>query len=163
MHDLLQMADERQHREHRLDEHAVLPLPALTQFQVAGIPLRGMEAGVAQDDHPPIHLLNQPLKGVIWDIGGVTGPPHDQAVLVQQQAEFAADNPAVIGEAFAADLPGTPAFAPRVDQLPPLRVDDAAHRRRGQEDRRPVLRGLQEPQEPRPLGEAREQRPIVAR
>src|SRR6266851_757019 len=46
---LLQMADQRQHREHRLDEHAVLPLPTLTQFQVAGIPLRGMEAGVAQD------------------------------------------------------------------------------------------------------------------
>src|SRR5262252_2901612 len=60
MHHLLQMADQRQHREHRLDEHAVLPLPALTQFQVAGIPLRSLEAGVAQDDHPPIHLLNNP-------------------------------------------------------------------------------------------------------
>jgi hypothetical protein len=24
-----------------------------------------MEAGVAQDDHPPINLLNQPLKGVV--------------------------------------------------------------------------------------------------
>src|SRR5712671_3046401 len=48
MHHLLQMADERQHREHGLDEHAVLPLPALTQFQVAGIPLRSMETGVAQ-------------------------------------------------------------------------------------------------------------------
>src|SRR5262247_2030458 len=47
MHHLFQMADERQHGEHRLDEHAVLPLPALTQFQVAGIPLHGMEAGIA--------------------------------------------------------------------------------------------------------------------
>ena len=45
MHDLFEMADERQHRERRLNEHTVLPLPALTQFQVAGIPLRGMEAG----------------------------------------------------------------------------------------------------------------------
>src|SRR3989442_10494991 len=51
MHHLLQVADERQHREHRLDEH-----------QVAGIPLRGMEAGVAQDNHTPINLLNQPRK-----------------------------------------------------------------------------------------------------
>ena|SRR5437660_930878 len=59
------MADERQHREHRLHQHTVLPLTALTQFEVAGIPLRGMEAGVAQDDHPPINLLNQPLKGVV--------------------------------------------------------------------------------------------------
>src|SRR5207245_9330305 len=40
MHHLLQMADERQHREHRLDEHTVLPLATLTQFQVAGIPRR---------------------------------------------------------------------------------------------------------------------------
>src|SRR6266851_1188562 len=52
MHHLLHMADERQHREHRLHQHPVLPLPALTQFQGAGIPLRGMEAGVAQDNHP---------------------------------------------------------------------------------------------------------------
>src|SRR6058998_1227615 len=45
MHHLLQMADERQHREHRLHEHTVLPLAALTQFEVAGIALRGMEVG----------------------------------------------------------------------------------------------------------------------
>ena len=48
MHHLFQMADQRQHREHRLHQHPVLPLAPLTQFQVAGIPLRGMEAGVAQ-------------------------------------------------------------------------------------------------------------------
>src|SRR5215467_9160111 len=74
--------NKRQHGEHGLDEHAVLPLPALTQFEVAGIPRRGMEAGVAQDDHPPIHLLNQPLKRVIGDIGGATVPPHHQVILV---------------------------------------------------------------------------------
>jgi hypothetical protein len=104
MHDLFEMADERQHREHCLDEHPVLPLPALTQFEIRGIPLRGMEAGVAQDDHPPIDLLNQPLKGVIRDIGRGTRPPHDQPPLIEQQTEFAPDNPAVIGEAFTPDL-----------------------------------------------------------
>src|SRR4030095_15343125 len=65
LHPLLKMTHEREHREHRLYQHPVLPLPALTQFQVAGIPLGGMEAGVAQDDHAPINLLNQPLKGVV--------------------------------------------------------------------------------------------------
>src|SRR5215510_3223069 len=49
MHHLLQMTHEREHREHRLHQHTVLPLAALTQFEVAGIALRGMEAGVAQD------------------------------------------------------------------------------------------------------------------
>src|SRR5437773_2575465 len=38
MHHLLQMADERQHREHRLYQHPVLPLAPLTEFQVGGIP-----------------------------------------------------------------------------------------------------------------------------
>src|SRR5712691_10111255 len=38
MRHLLQIADQREHREHGLAEHAVLPLPALTQFQFAGIP-----------------------------------------------------------------------------------------------------------------------------
>src|SRR2546422_10361997 len=45
MHHLLEMAHDSQHGEHRLHQHAVLPLAARTQFQVAGIALRGMEAG----------------------------------------------------------------------------------------------------------------------
>src|SRR5216684_3361342 len=117
MHHLFTMADQRQHREHRLDEHAVLPLTALTQFQVAGIPLRGMEAGVAQDNHTPIKLLNQPLKGVVSDIGRGTRPPYDQPPLIQEETPFPADNPPVIREAFPADLLGTPAFTHRMDQL----------------------------------------------
>src|SRR6266446_9367425 len=111
MHHLLQMADQRQHRERRLDQHAVLPFTTLTQFEIARIPLRGMEAGVAQDDHLLFKLPNEPLKGVIRDIGGGTRPPHDQPPLIEQQTEFPADNPSVIREAFAADLVGTPAFA----------------------------------------------------
>src|SRR5438445_11457929 len=42
VHDLFEMADECQHREHRLDEHTVLPRAALTQFEVGWIPLGGM-------------------------------------------------------------------------------------------------------------------------
>src|SRR6266851_5472336 len=66
MHHLFEMADERQHREHRLHQHAVLPLAALTEFEIARIALRGMEAGVAQDDHTlfklGVALLLQRLK-----------------------------------------------------------------------------------------------------
>src|SRR5262245_35784386 len=63
MHHLFKMADECQHREDRLHEHPVLPLPALTQFEIGGIALRGMEAGITQDDHLLLTLSNQPLKG----------------------------------------------------------------------------------------------------
>ena len=67
VHDLFEMADERQHREHRLDEHTVLPRAALTPFQVGGVAFRGMKAGVAQDNHALFNLANEPLKGIIRD------------------------------------------------------------------------------------------------
>src|SRR5947208_10535078 len=76
MHHLLQMADERQHREHRLHEHTVLPLAPLTQFEIARIALGSMEAGITQDNHLLLTLPNQPLKRGICDIGRVTCPPH---------------------------------------------------------------------------------------
>src|SRR5712664_654814 len=65
MHHLLQMADECQHREHRLHEHPILPLAPRTQFEIRGIALRGMEGGITQDNHLLLNLLNQPLKRVI--------------------------------------------------------------------------------------------------
>src|SRR5437879_1573149 len=155
MHGLFEMADERQHREHRLDEHTVLPLPALTQFEIGGIALRGMEAGITQDNHLLLTLPNQPLKRVIGDIGRSTGTPHDQPPLTEQQTEFAADNPAMIGEAFAAHLLGTPAFTHGMDQLDTIGVNDAEHGRGGQESPRPILMGLEETKEPGALGKLR--------
>ena len=65
-----------------LHEHTVLPLAARTQFEVGRIPLRGMEGGIAQDDHASVDLPNQPLKGIIGDIGRCTVPPYHQAILV---------------------------------------------------------------------------------
>ena len=95
--------------------------------------------------------------------GGGTRPPHDQPPLIEQETEFAPNNPAMIGKAFAANLAGTPAFAHRVDQLDTVGVNDAGHGRRRQEDPRPVLMGPEEAKEPGALGEAGKQRAIVAR
>src|SRR5262245_13161690 len=162
MHHLLQMTNEREHREHRLHQHTVFPLAALTQFDVAGIPLGRMEAGVAQDYHTPINLLNQPLKGVVSSIGGGTRPPHDQPPLVEQQTEFPTDNPSVIGEAFATDLLRAPPLPDGVDEFDPIGVDHPEHGRSGQEGLCPVLMGLEEAEEPSTLGEAGKQGPIVA-
>src|SRR6267142_5073703 len=148
MHHLFEMADERQHREHRFDEHTVLPLTALTQFEVGGITLRRMETGVTQDNHAPIDLANEPLKGVVRDMRGGTRPPHDQPPLIQEETQFPADNPPVIREALPADLLGTPAFTHRMDQLDAVGVDDAEHGRGGQESPRPVLMGFEETKEP---------------
>src|SRR5205823_9259637 len=64
VHPLLEMADKRQHGEHRLDEHTVLPRAARTQFEVGRIALGGMEGGIAQNNYALLKLPNQPLKGV---------------------------------------------------------------------------------------------------
>src|SRR5262245_51982823 len=58
MHDFLHMAHERQHGEHRLNEHPVFPLAALTEFEIARIALGGMETGVTQDNHALLNLPN---------------------------------------------------------------------------------------------------------
>ena len=160
-HDLFEVADQRQHREHRLHQHAVLPLAALTPCEVGRIAFRSMKGGVAQDNHALFNLANEPLQGVIRDIGGGTRPPYNQPPLVQHQPQFAPDNPAVVREACTANLLRTAAFAHGVDQLDPIRVEDAEHRRGGQEDLRPVLMGRQEAKEPCPLGYVGEQGPIV--
>ena len=97
------------------------------------------------------------------DIGGGTRPPHDQPPLIQQETQFPADDPAMIREAFAADLLRAAALAYGVDQLDAIGIDDAEHGRRGQENLCPILMGLHETKEPRPLGQTGEQCPIVAR
>jgi hypothetical protein len=152
VHHFLEMTDERQHGEHRLDEHTVLPLPALTQFEIAGIALRGMEAGVTQDNHALLKLPNQPLKGVIRDIRGVTVPPHDQPPLIEQQTEFAPDNPPMVGEAFPANLLRAATFTDGMDQLNAIGVNDPEHGRSSEEDLRPVVMRREEPKESGALG-----------
>src|SRR6266699_6326787 len=76
VHHFLEVAHDGQHREHGLHQQTVLPRAARTQFEVGRIPGRGMEGGIAQDDHASVDLANQPLKGVIGDIGGGTVPSH---------------------------------------------------------------------------------------
>ena len=112
-----------------------------------------MEAGITQDNHPFFELPNQPLECVIRDIGRVTGPPHDQPPLIEQQTQFAPDNPAMVRQAFAADLLRAAAFAHGVDQLDAVGIDDAEHGRRGPEELRPGLMGLEEAKEAGALGE----------
>jgi hypothetical protein len=68
----------------------------------------------------------------------------------------------VIREAFAADLLRAAAFAHGMDQFDAIRVDDAEHRRRGQEGICPSLMGPEEAKEPGALGEVGKQRAIVS-
>src|SRR2546430_8471256 len=58
VHDFLEVADKRQHGKHGLHQHALLPLAALTQFEVAGIPLGSMKGRIAEDNHLLLTLSN---------------------------------------------------------------------------------------------------------
>src|SRR6266487_1078719 len=78
VHDFLEVAYDGQHREYGLYQHAILPLPPLTQFEIGRIALGSMEAGITQNNHTLLKLPNQPLKRVICDIGRVTRPRHHQ-------------------------------------------------------------------------------------
>src|SRR5215471_10456609 len=122
-----------------------------------------METSVAQDNHASVDLANEPLKGIIGHIGRGAVPPHYQTMLVQQQTEFPADNPAMIGEPFVTDLLRAAAFADGVDELDAVSVDHPEHGWSGQEGPRPVLMRLEKAEEPGALGEARKQGAIVAR
>jgi len=70
-----------------LYQHTVLPLPPLTQFEVGGIAFRGMEGGITQNNHALFNLPNQPLKGIVGDIGRGTCLPHDQYLCQLRKAE----------------------------------------------------------------------------
>jgi hypothetical protein len=56
-------------------------------------------------------------KGVVRGIGRGTRPPHDQPPLIEEQTEFAPNNPAMVGQAFAPDLPRAAPLAHGMDQL----------------------------------------------
>jgi len=152
VHDLFEMADHGEHRQHRLDEPAVIPLSPPTQFEVGGIALRRMAGGITRDNPLLFERPNEGLKRLVRDIGRGTLPSHPQSPLGQPQTSWAADNPAVMGEAFATDLPGAPAFADRVDQRDAIGLDAPEPRRRRQAGIGPRLRGHEEAKEPGPLG-----------
>src|SRR5262245_43033329 len=91
--------------------------------------MRGIKCPQHKKTAGAFRPLERGLKGVIGDMGGVTGPPHDHPPLIEQQTEFAPDNPAMVRHTFPADLLGTAAFTHGMDQLDPVGVDHPEHGR----------------------------------
>jgi hypothetical protein len=124
VHDLRAMADHGQPRQHRCNAYAIMPLAPLTACEVGRIPHCDMERGITQENHTVFTLLHEALKGIVCDSGRGTVPRDDHAVLLHHKTSCAADNPAMVRQACAADLLGAPDFAHGVDQLDPLPADD---------------------------------------
>jgi len=119
---LLAVADGGEHRQHRFHHHPRVPGPARTDFPVGGLPGFGLKSCICEDDHGVVKLGNQGLKVRIVDVrrGAVSGT--DQAPLVHDKTQLAADNPAMIAFALLANLRGAPPFAHWMDKLNALGV-----------------------------------------
>src|SRR5258708_17900357 len=77
------------------------------------------------------HRINEGLKigrRTIIDIGGIAGPTHDQAQMIEQQTQFAADDPTSIRLAFASNLTFTASLAAWMNQLNSIGVYQSTQR-----------------------------------
>ena len=161
MHYLLEMPDQGEHGEHSFDHHALVPLAPFTEFEIGGVSLTGMETHITQDDYLVFKPLNQGLKAGIVNIGGIPIPGRYQTQMIEHQAEFAFQEPAMIGFPLLSDLLVAPSLSYRVDQLDAIAVDNAQQTGFSQEGITPVLVSSQQPEEASPMGQSREHVPVV--
>ena len=123
---LFEVADVGQHGEHGFDDHMHVLFTALAQAQIGGLPVGFGKAGIGKDHHFVAELLDQMAEGrAIIDIGGITFPVHDPPQMVEEEAEFAAYDPATVRLAFLADLLGAASFPARMKQFNAVAVNDA--------------------------------------
>lgn len=162
MHHFLGMADQRQHGEHGLDQHSVVPGSARAELEVGWITVGGMKPGVGQDQHAILEHLNQRMKQCIVDVGRRPQPTDNAPHVIDQQAEFLTHDPAMVGDPFTTDLPGTEPFPNRMDQFDAVTVDHPQQRGLGQKPQGPLAVGNKRPKQASPLGQARKQGAIIS-
>lgn len=127
----LEIAHLREQREHGFDHHSLIGLPASANLDIRRIALFGAKTVVHKHNHLLIKLLDQRVKRAVGDVGGRRLVSGNQSELVCHKAQFAADNPspiaqAFLGEAFSARLA---AFPDWVTQFDAEAVGDAQHGR----------------------------------
>lgn len=63
MHNLLEVPDQGQHRQRSLDDHAIVPLTALTDAQVVRLPSTLGNARIRENHGLPRDLVDNGLAG----------------------------------------------------------------------------------------------------
>ena len=119
------------HCKHRFHCHPRIPLPTPANQRIGRISRRPVKSSVRKHNHWPIVLLQQRMKGPARHIGGGTVPVANQSELVHDGAQLAADNPAMIRDAFASDLSGAASVPDGMAQLNAIAVGDAYQGGRG--------------------------------
>lgn len=104
MTDFLEMANCGQHGQHLFHDHADVPGTTRTDLHVRRVARLGMKVGIGEDDHLISELGDQGVKDRVVDIGRIAVPPHDQADMIEDEGQFATDDPAMSRYAFLTDL-----------------------------------------------------------
>jgi hypothetical protein len=99
MHHLLEMTDQRQHRQDRLNQHPVVPFAAATEAQVGRLPVLLAEVDIGEDDHLFRHPVHQMLEGrAVVDEAGEVRRASDGARITElnkdeiTRVEFSSDD-----------------------------------------------------------------------
>ena len=126
------------------------------------MPIFFHEAFIRKEEHIIVPFHNV-LKGTaIIHVSRIHSPIDNQAQMVDHVAQFAPNDPTLIRQAFLANLLIAAAFPPRMNQLDPVRVHHSDQTGGGQQALSPMLMGIEQPKQPRPIGQRREQGAIVS-
>ena len=102
----LKLKDRRHRRPDDFHQHAHVPVTAPPEFHIRRIARRGMKAGLCQHNHAVLKGGDQRLRMRVVPVGGGGIPASHQLPLIQNEAEIAAHDPAMIGVTFLAGLFG---------------------------------------------------------
>jgi hypothetical protein len=154
----------RQERENRFDQHPVVPLAASADLQVFRLVDFASKAGVCQNNHFPTDGFNEREKFLIRHIRRCDLPISNESELIDQQTEFADDDPLPRSKSFLADAFSMRLmiFANRMAQLNAVRIDDAENSRFRQELFGQPTMCFQTAKKSRSVGQSRKQiKPIL--
>ncbi len=127
-----------EHGQDCFDDHPPIPGAALARFHIGWIARFGMEAHVGQDHHLVLKISDQGMKRGVWHIGCGIIPGDDQASVVDHVGQLRANNPAMVGQALAPNLPIGPILAPGMAQFDAIAVSDTQDGRLRQKEVCPV-------------------------
>ena len=125
--------------------------PVVCIVSIKGEGWRSLQCGDAASGAKPAHPTSGPPAGQSGHATSEGFPTAAGSLGGPQQAELAADHPAMLGEAFQANLLRAVTFAQGVDALDAVGGTAPESCRGRQEDLRPVRIGPEEAKEARPL------------
>src|SRR5437764_951690 len=133
MKDLLEMIDDGDDAEHTLDDHALIALAMLAKAPVDRLVPAFAEAQVAEHFGLLGPSFANLLEVLVVRVSSSPSPVNNLPLGRNQPAEFDADNPAMIADAFLANLCGTAPFPDGVNQFNAVAINHTFFLRSDQE------------------------------